>query len=98
MILETSWGTRTGWVIVRDALLIGPWHRTSSRSKTYRRTPTDYDAEHVLVRMVRCVNGEVQLNMDCEPVFDYGRTRGDGATPATPTRRASAAPPGPAWS
>ena len=33
MILETSWGTRTGWVIVRDALLIGPWHRTSSRSK-----------------------------------------------------------------
>ena len=77
MILETSWGTRTGWVIVRDALLIGPWHRTSSRSKNYRRTPTDYDAEHVLVRTVRCVNGEVQLNLDCEPVFDYGRTRGE---------------------
>src|SRR6476659_2124893 len=49
MVLETSWGTSTGWVIVRDALLIGPWHRTSSRSKTYRRTPTDYDAEHVLL-------------------------------------------------
>src|SRR5436190_19229292 len=76
MVLETSWGTRTGWVIVRDALLIGPWHRMSSRSKTYRRTPTDYDAEHVLVRIVRCVNGEVQLNLDCEPVFDYGRARG----------------------
>ena len=26
MILETSWGTPTGWIIVRDALLIGPWH------------------------------------------------------------------------
>ena len=77
MILETSWGTRTGWVIVRDALLLGPWHRTSSRSKNYRRTPTDYDAEHVLTRTVRCVNGEVQLNVDCEPVFDYGRTRGE---------------------
>jgi len=24
MILETSWGTPTGWLIVRDALLIGP--------------------------------------------------------------------------
>ena len=26
MVLETSWGTRGGWVIVRDVLLIGPWH------------------------------------------------------------------------
>ena len=26
MVLETTWGTRTGWVIVRDVLLIGPWH------------------------------------------------------------------------
>src|SRR3954451_22177599 len=25
MILETSWGTPTGWVIIRDVLLIGPW-------------------------------------------------------------------------
>src|SRR5438105_8468483 len=25
-ILETSWGTAQGWVIVRDVLLIGPWH------------------------------------------------------------------------
>nr|MBA3300895.1 glycoside hydrolase family 15 protein [Thermoleophilaceae bacterium] len=29
-----------------------------------------------LLRMIRCVNGEVQINLDCEPVFDYGRTRG----------------------
>src|SRR6185437_2624900 len=26
MVLETTWGTRTGWVIIRDVLLIGPWH------------------------------------------------------------------------
>ena len=25
--------------------------------------------------MVRCVNGELQLALDCEPVFDYGRRR-----------------------
>ncbi len=40
---------------------------------THRRAPTDYDADHVLLRMVRCVHGEVQLTLDCEPVFDYGR-------------------------
>ena len=75
MVLETSWGTKGGWVVVRDALLIGPWHHQSERSRTHRRTPTDYDADHVLVRTVRCVNGEVQLGLACEPVFDYGSSR-----------------------
>jgi GH15 family glucan-1,4-alpha-glucosidase len=77
MVLETSWGTSSGWIIVRDVLLIGPWHHETERSHTHRRSPTDYDADHVLLRMIRCVNGEVQINMDCEPVFDYGRDRGD---------------------
>jgi alpha,alpha-trehalase len=76
MILETSWGTRGGWIIVRDLLLIGPWHHSEDRSQTHRRAPTDYDADHVLLRTVRCVNGEVQLSLVCEPAFDYGRTRG----------------------
>jgi alpha,alpha-trehalase len=73
MVLETSWGTRTGWIIVRDVLLIGPWHHEDQRSGTHRRAPTDYDADHVLLRTVRCVTGEVQVAMDCEPMFDYGR-------------------------
>jgi GH15 family glucan-1,4-alpha-glucosidase len=73
MILETSWGTPTGWIIVRDALLIGPWHHQEDRSATYQRTPSDYEAEHILLRTVRCVSGEVQMVMDCEPVLDYGR-------------------------
>ena len=76
MVLETSWGTRGGWIIVRDVLLIGPWHHEDERSHTHRRAPTDYDADHVLLRTVRCVNGEVQVALDCEPVFDYGRERG----------------------
>jgi GH15 family glucan-1,4-alpha-glucosidase len=75
-VLETSWGTPTGWVIVRDVLLIGPWRHDDERSSTHRRAPTDYDAEHVLLRTVRCVNGEMQLTLDCEPVFDYGREVG----------------------
>ena len=73
MVLETTWGTRTGWIIVRDVLLIGRWHHEHDRSHTHRRAPTDYDADHVLLRTVRCVNGEVQLLLDCEPKLDYGR-------------------------
>jgi GH15 family glucan-1,4-alpha-glucosidase len=75
MVLETSWGTGSGWIIVRDVLLIGGWHHEHDRSGTHRRAPTDYDADHVLLRTVRCVNGQVELTMDCEPVFDYGRQR-----------------------
>jgi alpha,alpha-trehalase len=73
LILETSWGTPGGWVIVRDALLMGPWHHEDERAYRYKRAPTDYDAEHVLLRTIRCVNGEVQLVLNCTPVFDYGR-------------------------
>lgn len=73
MVLETSWNVGEGWIIVRDALLVGPWRVTDPKHSDYRRAPTDYAAEHVLIRTVRCVNGEVQLQLDCEPVFDYGR-------------------------
>ena len=76
MILETSWGTATGWMIVRDVLLMGPWHHERDRSATWRRTPNDYEAEHILLRTIRCVSGEVQMVMDCEPVLDYGRAPG----------------------
>jgi alpha,alpha-trehalase len=73
MVIETSWSTSTGWIVVYDALLIGPWHHDTKRSRTHRRTPTDTDADHVLLRTVRCVNGHVDLRMECEPRPDYGR-------------------------
>ncbi|WP_432832640.1 glycoside hydrolase family 15 protein [Dactylosporangium sp. CA-092794] len=76
MVLETTWGTPTGWIVVLDVLLMGPWHHDSERSGTHRRAPTDYDAEHVLLRTVHCISGEVQLTLDCDPVFDYGRLSG----------------------
>ncbi len=75
MVLETSWGTGDGWLLVKDVLLIGPWHHERDRSHTHRRAPTDYDADHVLLRLVKCVHGEVQLTMDCKPVFNYGRNQ-----------------------
>jgi GH15 family glucan-1,4-alpha-glucosidase len=77
MVLETSWGTPTGWLVVRDVLLMGPWHHDDQLSRTHRRAPTDYDAAHVLLRSIRCVSGEVQVTLDCEPLFDYGRIPGE---------------------
>jgi GH15 family glucan-1,4-alpha-glucosidase len=75
MVLETSWGCGGGWIIVRDLLLVGPWHDETHRSHTHRRAPTDYDSDHCLLRTVRCVSGEAQVVLDCEPSFDYGRRR-----------------------
>ncbi len=74
LVVETSWWTPGGWLVATDALLMGPWHHDDERSRTHRRAPTDYDAAHVLLRIVRCVNGQVQVDMDCTPAFDYGRS------------------------
>ena len=79
MVLETTWMAQAGWLVVQDALLVGRWHHEHERSGTHRRTPTDYDAAHVLVRTVRCVHGSVELQVECEPVFDYGRTPAEWA-------------------
>ena len=57
MVLETTWETRMGWVIVRDALSIGPWHHENERSHSHRRSPTDHDADHVMLRLIECVQG-----------------------------------------
>src|SRR5499425_960709 len=76
MVVETSWNCGEGWIVVRDCLLMGPWRHEHPDRTPHRRPPTDYDAEHVLLRTVRCTNGSVQLIMDCEPAFGYGRRRG----------------------
>lgn len=73
LILETTWQTQTGWLIVRDALVMGRWHANEQRSPTRRRTPSDWDAEHILLRTVKCVSGTVEVEMSCEPAFDYHR-------------------------
>ncbi len=72
-ILETTWQTPNGWLIVTDCLVVGRWHRTHKRSNTHRRTPSDWDADHVLLRLARCEHGSVDLSLVCEPNFDYGR-------------------------
>src|SRR6185312_10454192 len=77
LILEIRWQTHTGWLIVRDALVLGPWEDFGTRSRTHRRTPMDWEPEHMLLRTVRCVSGTAELVMSCSPAFDYHRV---GAT------------------
>jgi GH15 family glucan-1,4-alpha-glucosidase len=83
MVLETTWETLMGWVIVRDALSIGPWHHDEERSESHRRSPTDHDADHVLLRLITCVEGSAEINLDCEPAFDYGGLAAEWSYPGT---------------
>ncbi len=72
-VLSTTWKTPTGWVLVRDALTMGPRQRDDVITP-HTRPPADDDADHVLVRTVRCLVGAVEIELVCEPAFDYGRT------------------------
>jgi GH15 family glucan-1,4-alpha-glucosidase len=76
MVLETTWAVPAGWAVVRDVLLVGPWRHDSERSATHPRVPSDHSAERVLLRTVRCLTGSVDIVLECEPAFDYGRRRG----------------------
>jgi alpha,alpha-trehalase len=70
-VIETTWMTPQGWVRVVDALTIGEWHDNEEGS-SHTRPPTDYDADHLLVRVIECMQGQVQMEMVCEPMLDYG--------------------------
>ena len=68
-VLETTWKTPTGWVVVRDALTVGP-REDEDAVTPHTRPPADDDADHLLVRTIRCLDGTVEVEMVCEPVFD----------------------------
>ncbi len=74
--LVTAWKTARGWAIVRDALVMGP-RRGEDTITPHTRPPADEDAEHMLVRTIACIDGSVEVELVCEPAFDYGRTPGD---------------------
>ena len=61
MVLETTWMTPSGWLVVYDTLTIGPWHHGHSDETSHTRPPTDQDADHMLVRMIECTQGHVQV-------------------------------------
>ena len=76
MVLETTWDTPTGWAVVRDVLLVGPWRDESPAASVHRRAPSEHQAERVLLRTARCLSGSIDFELECEPACDYGRTSG----------------------
>ena len=72
-VLVTTWHTPGGWVEVRDALTMAP-RSGSDETTPHTRPPADDDAEHVLVRTAVCLSGSVEVELVCEPAFDYGRS------------------------
>jgi alpha,alpha-trehalase len=73
-LLITVWNTPAGWVRVHDALTMGP-RRCEDLITPHTRPPADEDANHQFVRTAVCLEGEVEIELICEPVFDYGRAQ-----------------------
>jgi alpha,alpha-trehalase len=86
--LLTIWSTPTGWLRVHDSLTMGP-RRCEDQITPHTRPPADEDADHQFVRMAVCLEGEVEVELTCEPVFDYGRTPAEW-TVSEDTHRADA--------
>jgi GH15 family glucan-1,4-alpha-glucosidase len=72
-VVETTWKTTSGWIVVRDALTMGPFDSDDCVTP-HTRPPTDTDASHMLVRTAVCIDGQVEVEAVFEAVFDYGRT------------------------
>ncbi len=75
MVLETTWQTPTGWMIVQDFLAIGPIQH-QGRRPDYHRAPADLGAVGALVRIATCISGRVEAVVNCGPLFNYGATGG----------------------
>ncbi len=78
--LLTTWNTPSGWMIVRDALTMGP-REHEDEITPHTRPPADDDGDHMLVRTMLCLEGAVDVELVCEPVFDYGRTPAQWSLP-----------------
>jgi GH15 family glucan-1,4-alpha-glucosidase len=74
-VLETAWMTDTGWVTVFDAMVLRPPREHDGRvveQESGPQRPHGADeARGILIRAVNCTHGKVDLEMACEPAFEY---------------------------
>ena len=84
MVVETTWHTPTGWLVVQDLMVIRKVDG-GTRRPGYRRAPTDSAAAGVLLRTATCISGKVEIVANCVPLFDYGSPPASGPTTATAT-------------
>lgn len=69
LVIETTWVTDTGWLVVHDALTIGEWAELAGPGS---RPQTEHEADHSLLRTMTCIDGRVEIEMECTPRFAYG--------------------------
>jgi GH15 family glucan-1,4-alpha-glucosidase len=81
LVAETTWHTPTGWLLVKD-LLVMTRSSQQARRPAYRRAPGETVAAGSLLRVATCIDGQVELTIDCIPNFDYGRRGGTWAYPS----------------
>ena len=65
-VLETTWKTPYGWIVVRDALTMGPREHEDTVTP-HTRPPADDDADHMLVRTVECIEGRSRSSSSASP-------------------------------
>jgi alpha,alpha-trehalase len=69
LVIETTWVTDSGWVVIHDALTIGDWVEQAGPGS---RPVTEHESDHSLLRTITCIDGEVEIEMECLPRFAYG--------------------------
>jgi alpha,alpha-trehalase len=72
LILETTWTTDEGWLIVLDALTITQWAPSGREERQMGRPETQFESDRTLVRIATCIDGEIEVALDCRPKFEYG--------------------------
>ena len=73
LVIETTWVTDTGWVVVKDALTIADWVPSGGDADRKRGRPdTEHESDRSLLRTMTCIDGEVEMEMECLPRFAYG--------------------------
>jgi alpha,alpha-trehalase len=73
MVMETTWHTPNGWLLVQDFLSMGAVPQGGRRPQ-YRRAPSDVVATGNLVRLATCIGGRSEVLVNCVPLLDYGTT------------------------
>ncbi len=72
LILETTWTTDTGWLVVLDALTITEWAPSGREDRAMERPEAQHESDKTLVRIATCIDGEMEVALDCRPKFEYG--------------------------
>jgi GH15 family glucan-1,4-alpha-glucosidase len=75
MVLETTWHTPTGWLVVQDLLVVRRG-ASGERRPNYRRPPGDAAPTGTLLRIAHCIEGHVDVVLNAAPIFEYGSATG----------------------